>query len=62
VFAVPRSTAMSRPRNASALLMWNETFPTRMLPVSCAYAPRLVSAICDCGAAYESFIDQGRAA
>jgi hypothetical protein len=27
VFAVPRSTAISRPRNASALLMWNEDLP-----------------------------------
>src|SRR6202161_196299 len=27
VFAVPRSTAMSRPRNAIALLLWNKTLP-----------------------------------
>jgi hypothetical protein len=32
-----------------------------MMPVSCGDAPRLV-AFSDCGAAYESFIDQGRAA
>jgi len=30
--------------------------------VSCAYAPRLVALTWDCGAAYESFIDQGQAA
>src|SRR5580693_9403076 len=34
VFAVPRSTAMSRPRNASALLIRNRTFQED--PVGCA--------------------------
>src|SRR5512135_2565527 len=44
VFAVPRSTAMSRPRNASALLIRHENLPKRVCWMICdllaaAHAP-----------------------
>src|SRR5262252_10823596 len=38
VFAVPRSTAMSRPRNASALLIGNENLPEGSCSVFCIAA------------------------
>jgi hypothetical protein len=41
--------------------MWNETFQPGCHQVSCAYLPRL-TAIPAGDAAFESFIDKGRAA
>jgi hypothetical protein len=55
VFAVPRSTAMSRPRNVSALLIGNGNLPIRAgdLELSArAASPRR-------GAVWGSYLDNG---